>query len=220
MVRALATKGASSFVVLGGDGCVLVDTGMDRGIRTLERGLNCLGVGLGRITLVVVTHAHVDHCGALAALRTVCKIPVAAQRFEAPFLERGEPSPTVPRNGVGRAVNYLCRKMRNQPCPVDIIVDEDLDLRPYGVDARVIRTPGHTPGSLSVVTGDGQAVVGDLFRGKPGRRGLGLFCAAEADSRRSLERIAALSPARIFPAHGPEADAEELYRFMKSLKAL
>ena len=220
MVRTIATKGASSFVVLGDTGCVLVDTGMDRDIRTLERGLDCLGVGLERIALVVVTHAHLDHCGALAALRLACKAPVAAQRIEAPFLERGEPSPTVPRNGSGRALNHLFRNMRNAPCPVDIIVDEELDLSPYGVDARVIRTPGHTPGSLSVVTGDGQAIVGDLFRGKPGRRSLGLFCADEADSRGSLAKIAATSPSRIFLAHGPEANAEELHRFIKSLKAL
>jgi glyoxylase-like metal-dependent hydrolase (beta-lactamase superfamily II) len=44
-----------------------------------------------------------------------------------------------------------------------------LDLRSYGIDATARLTPGHTPGSLVVLVGDGSAgraaIVGDLARG-------------------------------------------------------
>ena len=194
-----------------------MDTGIEKDTRALEDGLRGLGLGFRDVRLVVVTHAHLDHYGALAALRRLSNVPVAAQRIEAPYIERGEQSPTVPRTGVGRVFARICRGWKNEACAVDVVVEEETDLSSYGVDARIIRTPGHTPGSISIVTKEGEAVVGDLFRGKPGRRGLGWFCADEAASLESLDRILALNPCRIFLAHGPEADPVELRAYRASL---
>jgi hydroxyacylglutathione hydrolase len=218
MVQPIATKGASSFLIQGRKGYILIDTGIAKNIRPLESGLSASGIGFKDIVLAIITHAHLDHYGALAAFRRISKAPIAAHRIEAPYIERGEQSPTVARNRAGRFLNVLFKSQRNEACPVDILVDEGLDLAPYGVDGKVFRTSGHTPGSLSVITADGEAIVGDLFRGKPGNRDLGLFCADEAASRESLEKIAALRPRRIFLAHGPEASPAELNSLVESLQ--
>ena len=49
---------------------------------------------------------------------------------------------------------------------MDVVVKEDTDLRDYGVDARVLTTPGHTMGSISVLTSEGDCMIGDLL-GEP-----------------------------------------------------
>ena len=46
---------------------------------------------------------------------------------------------------------------------VDVVVPDDgLSLEPCGVRGQVLHTPGHTPGSVSIVLDSGDAIVGDL----------------------------------------------------------
>jgi glyoxylase-like metal-dependent hydrolase (beta-lactamase superfamily II) len=44
-------------------------------------------------------------------------------------------------------------------------VDETFDLSAFGVEGRILYTPGHTAGSLSVLLPDGRAIVGDVMMG-------------------------------------------------------
>ena len=56
----------------------------------------------------------------------------------------------------------LKNKYRFKPVEPDILIDNDTNLDYLGFAARILPTPGHTPGSLSVITADGEAFVGDL----------------------------------------------------------
>jgi glyoxylase-like metal-dependent hydrolase (beta-lactamase superfamily II) len=47
----------------------------------------------------------------------------------------------------------------------DIVIDESMPLHDYGVDARVLTTPGHTPGSIPVLADSGELIAGDLIAG-------------------------------------------------------
>ena len=51
------------------------------------------------------------------------------------------------------------------PFVPDIVIDESMPLHDYGVDARVLTTPGHTPGSISVLADSGELIAGDLIAG-------------------------------------------------------
>lgn len=49
--------------------------------------------------------------------------------------------------------------------PADIPLCDGMKLNEFGVDATIMETPGHTPGSVSVFLPDGDAIVGDLLMG-------------------------------------------------------
>ena len=50
---------------------------------------------------------------------------------------------------------------------MDLVVEDELSLRDHGIPGTVLHTPGHSPGSLSVVLDTGEAFVGDLAMNGP-----------------------------------------------------
>jgi hydroxyacylglutathione hydrolase len=202
MVTPIDTVGSRSFLVEGTGGAILVDAGMAGSEGRVFKALAARGLAKEDVKLILVTHAHIDHYACAAALRAATLAPVAAQRSEARFIEAGVSAPTVARNGLGRFLNALTAKSKAPACPVDILIDDSLDLSAFGVQGRVLRTPGHTSGSLSVFLDDGSAIVGDLLRGKAGKLGLGMFFEDEAEALRSVGLVAAMKPERVFLSHG------------------
>jgi glyoxylase-like metal-dependent hydrolase (beta-lactamase superfamily II) len=97
----------------------------------------------------------------------------------------------------------------------DIVVNDALDLAPWGIGGRAIPMPGHTPGSLVVLLDDGRAFVGDMMAGgymggaiSPQRAGEHYF---HADRARNLENIKTVlkQPVRLFYlGHGGPVDRE------------
>ncbi len=140
-----------------GEACV-VDPGDDpERILALARDM---GV---RITRIVASHAHLDHIMAVQAI---------AQATGAPFLlHSGDHQ--LARNLPAFARQWLGRNVSPPPEPAGSLADGD-DLEIAGITLRVIHTPGHTPGSVSLYAeGAGLLFSGDtLFRESIGRTDL------------------------------------------------
>jgi hydroxyacylglutathione hydrolase len=92
---------------------------------------------------ILMTHAHVDHVGALRELKARLGVPVAAH----------------PADGGG------------YPVPPDIPLSDGDEVYFGNLRLEVLHTPGHTPGSLAFLIGK-DLISGDtLFPGGPGRTG-------------------------------------------------
>ncbi len=89
------------------------------------------------------------------------------------------------------------------PLPVGAI-DEGDAIR----GLRILHTPGHTPGHLSLLSGSGVLLPGDLFgtNHQGVTRAPAAFTADAEEAERSIHRLAALNAVRVLPAHGPEID--------------
>jgi hydroxyacylglutathione hydrolase len=109
----------------------------------------------------------------------------------------------------------FARVMRFARCEPDVVVDDVFSLRGFGLAGRVVHTPGHTAGSISVVLDNGDAVVGDLCQNGWGfGMGLGPIVPPLADQPEALpsswERLLREGACRFFPGHGQPFSAEEL----------
>lgn len=156
----------NAHLVRGNNGCVLVDTGLPGSERKISRVLKNLGMDFRDIRLIVVTHAHVDHAGSAARIRSLSGAPILAHTHDAPYYAHKAAMSFCPTGWFGRL--FIKTNLMFEPYEAftpDIVVNEDLpvDLAPYGLQGVIRHTPGHTAGSLSVLLESGEALVGDLI---------------------------------------------------------
>ena len=157
------------------DGLLLVDAGTKGSLKPLKRGIDRHRLRLEDIRLIVVTHTHYDHVGGLREIVDRTRARVLVHTAEADFLSRGFtpfPKGTGPFSRTlslfGRTVAR--RAGRYAAVYPHVVVDQSLDLGPYGLRGHIVPTPGHSPGSLSILLDAGAAVVGDsLFHFPPWR---------------------------------------------------
>ncbi len=87
----------------------------------------------------------------------------------------------------------------------EIIIEREVVLEEFGILGKILPTPGHTPGSLSVILESGEAFVGDLaVNAFPMGMGLGIPALAETvrEIPLSWEKILSAGATLIYPAHG------------------
>jgi glyoxylase-like metal-dependent hydrolase (beta-lactamase superfamily II) len=220
----------NAHLVVGTDGCVLVDAGIPGTEKRVERVLAREGRSLEDIKLIVVTHAHVDHAGNAARMRELTGAPILAHRGDIEHYRREVPMTFRPTSASARLFYKTGIALGPYaPFTPDIIVDDDdFPLDAYGVSGKVVRTAGHTQGSISVVLQGGDALVGDLvasgiFIGGLARLGRALRPPFEDDPQavsRSLLRLLDAGIERFHMGHGGPLPAAEVWRHATHLASL
>lgn len=197
------TRGSNVYLVEAGDGeLLLIDCGFGTSAAAIERELaiHAEGRPLSRILL---THSHLDHSGAAAALRERLGARVIAGAGDTALLDGGR---VLARPGGGRPLRRLVRAARRTPVaqaiPVDDVIEGEVEL---AAGLLAVPVPGHTPGSYCFMdTQRGVAFVGDLVISH--RDGLARpMRVANADDREylaSLTAFAERAPERGCPGHG------------------
>jgi hydroxyacylglutathione hydrolase len=153
----------SNVHLVRGERPVLVDAGAPGDADAIEAALRVRGVDPASVALLILTHAHGDHAGGAGALRRRHGIPIALGRAELPRAAAG-------RNGPLRTTGLEARLIRPLvdlvfgPFQPDVVVEDELDLAPWGVRGRARVAPAHTDGSLVLELGT-DAIAGDLVRG-------------------------------------------------------
>lgn len=202
-------------------GNILVDAGMPNMEEELDAVFRESAVDPKSVQLIVATHGHLDHVGSIAYAQEVTGGEILCHRSLAEYLATGEAEPAVARNLLGRLLNFLTglQGSRFSGAEPDILVDEEYDLAAYGISGKIIHTPGHSPGSVSIMLDHGEAVIGDLVREEaPDRIGLGMFYEDKNVLLDSLEQITALEPKIIYLSHGTYIDNRALKEAIEANK--
>ena len=165
----------------GGEGDKLVDA-IDHSAAKLEA--------------IWITHAHVDHVGAIASIKQRWDVPVYLHPLDRRLYE-----------AAGRQAQVYNVPFEEPP-PPDREFSEGEHLRVGDVELEVMHAPGHSPGHV-VIHGDGIALVGDcLFAGSIGRTDLPFSNPPQLAA--TLERISALPPETVvYPGHGMDTTIGE-----------
>ncbi|MEW6684336.1 MAG: MBL fold metallo-hydrolase [Nitrospirota bacterium] len=155
----------NAHLILGPNGCILVDTGLPGSEAKIEKVLTKHGRSFGDITLIVITHAHVDHAGNSVSVRELSGAPIVAHEQDAEYVHRETSMTFCPTGWFGRLFLKTPLMFESyQGFAPDILLSSDtLDLTRYGIPGVVTHTPGHTAGSISVALSTKDALVGDLI---------------------------------------------------------
>lgn len=209
-----------SFLLVGnGSDLVLVDAGNPGDGGKIIEKVQTLGYRLKDVSLIVLTHGHRDHVGGVAELTKTLSAKVVIHERDSRALSEGKGSPTTPVRFTGRLLKPFTTD-KKFPLPEDEpdrIKQGSISLKCFGIDGEIIHTPGHTFGSLSVVSENGLAVVGDLIMGQFlvfGRASLPVFAEDLPSVNASIKKVLSMGPKRIYSSHGGPFTPEDLERFV------
>ncbi len=188
----------------------MIDAGSPGNERAIQRWFKAINLAPEDLRLVVLTHGHFDHVGTARWLKEFTGANIVIHERDREWFEKGI---LVYPKGVtlwGKLIIAIARFarpwMRFSGTKADIVVeDEGLDLNEYGVQGRIIHTPGHTSGSVSVLLETGDAFVGCLAHSNfPFRRGAGLPILADDPNslHSSWKLLLEKGTKTIYPAHG------------------
>lgn len=153
-------------LIIGAQGCVLVDAGLPGSEAKVARVLKKFGRGFKDIKLIVITHAHVDHAGSAAKLRELSGAPILAHVGDLDYYEQRKKMSFCETGWFGRLfIRTGLILQPYQPFTPDLLLQNgsSFDLSGFGVNGVARHTPGHTAGSVSLQLDSGDALVGDLL---------------------------------------------------------
>ncbi|MFD4658268.1 MBL fold metallo-hydrolase [Kitasatospora sp. NPDC058444] len=199
---------------------VIVDAGTPGSGRRILDQVTAHGVDPADVSLIVITHGHIDHFGSAAELHRLTGAPVAGHVADlGPYRSGRVREPYLPTGPMGRAMARN-RKLhaRAEPFEPAVLLRGETNLEDFGLAARVMPTPGHTAGSVSVLTDDGDLVAGDLIAGSfmglvPGKPANPPFHDDPRQNLASLREMLALDPTTLHVGHGTPLDPDRVRRW-------
>ncbi|WP_329617792.1 MBL fold metallo-hydrolase [Streptomyces brevispora] len=174
----------------------------------LENAVCGLGLDPARISRIVTTHGHRDHYGAAQELADRHGAEILAHRLDAPVIrgdeEIGDP---VLLDWERPLYEHALTVPAAPPTRVDRELSDGSTID-FGGGARVIHSPGHTPGSIGLhLPAHGALFTGDCVAGV-GQVMLGVLNIDREQAVASFQRPAALEPATVCFGHGDPVTAD------------
>jgi glyoxylase-like metal-dependent hydrolase (beta-lactamase superfamily II) len=197
---------------------VLVDTGAPGDLKRILGALRANGVEPAQLALILLTHGHSDHAGCAAELRRRSGAQIALHTSDAALARSGENGVLAAQDTMGRIVRPFVNETFEAFEP-DLLFRDGFALEPHGVRSRVLATPGHTPGSASVVLATGEAVIGDVLRGSmlwPNKASPHFFCNDPELNTRSIVRLSREGLLRCHPGNFGSFPGSELGKFLRT----
>jgi glyoxylase-like metal-dependent hydrolase (beta-lactamase superfamily II) len=155
------------YLLRGAGGYVLVDTGFPGNTRLILKRIAARGVKLQQLRLILISHGHIDHLCCARELRETLQVPIAIHAADAAVPVTGKMARLQGATWLGHLTVPFCNlgwiptKYRFRP---DIVfAAADMSLAEYGVEGKLLHTPGHTPGSVSILMPDGAIYAGDAI---------------------------------------------------------
>lgn len=202
----------NSYLIKTRSGFILIDTGSSNQQTEIERELDNAGCQPGDISLIVLTHGDFDHSGNAAYLRKKFGAKTAMHAEDLGMVAHGDMFGNRQKGN-----NMITKKLvpilfgfgNSRRFTPDFYLDEDADLSEYGLEAEVLYLPGHSKGSIGILTAAGDLFCGDLLESTK-QPVLNSLMDDPVAGNASVEKIKSLEINTVYPGHG-EPFAMELF---------
>ncbi len=160
-IHRIVSGNVNCYIVADNDKAILIDTGRKKyREKILEKCKE------HRVSLIVLTHGHLDHCQNAAYLANALHIPIAMNKKDMNLIPDNRRQSLLAKTFLGKIVLSVSlssfEKDSLEVFKSTIYLKNNDDLRDYGVDAKIIELPGHTQGSIGVEIED-NLFVGDAL---------------------------------------------------------
>jgi glyoxylase-like metal-dependent hydrolase (beta-lactamase superfamily II) len=202
----------NSYLIKTEQGFFLVDTGMTNSRRQLDAELERLGCMPGTLKMIIITHGDFDHTGNAVYLQQKYAAPIGMHKGDVGMLENGDMFYQRKFDNSllrGLMKTFLPFKEGNRGKP-DILLEDGVSLVEYGLDATVYNTPGHSSGSICILTAEGDLFAGDLLNNSKGTPMLNSMMYDKEAGAASLAHLKTLPIQTAYPGHGKPFKWEEL----------
>lgn len=223
--------GVNSYLLKEGDNFLLIDTGghilreKDHSIKRnkLKDQLDKAGVGPENLRLLIITHGDIDHTANASYIREKYNTKIAMHKNDLALVKTAEldnilsnfklrsPMLKVVFRLMSGSINKMFRKMLEdyEPFEPDLFIDEGFSLQDYGFHARVLHIPGHTAGSIGILSESGDLISGDIFANM-GKPGLAPNALDFNQMKASAKRLKKMNIKMFYPGHGSPFEANML----------
>lgn len=160
-IHRIASGNVNCYIVADNDKAILIDTGRKKYCeKILER---CKKF---HVSLIVLTHGHMDHCQNAAYLAEALHIPIAINKNDMDLITDNRKQSLLAKTLLGKIVLSVSLSSFEMDSlelfdPIIYLKNGD-DLSEYGIAAKVVELPGHTKGSIGVEIED-NLFVGDAL---------------------------------------------------------
>jgi len=185
----LGSLQANCYLLINNKECLLIDPGDDGSLLLEEiqkQNLNLVGI--------IATHGHFDHIGAVGEIQLSYKVPLFISDKDKFLIDRVEETATY---FLGNKHNII------KPITVKYLTNSIFTIADFRL--QVLKTPGHTPGSLSYYFKEENVIfTGDtLFKDAIGQ--YDFTYSSKLDLKKSLDKILKLPlKTKILSGHGEE----------------
>jgi len=203
---------ANPYVIVDPDGITIIDAGLPRAEKKIFAYIESLGKSAGDVKHIILTHSDLDHVGGLSALQKATGARTYASKIEADAIAAGKPSREIKGGGILRKILFaiIGPFFKATPFQVDEILADGQTLPILG-GLRVLDTPGHTPGHISLFSeSTGVLFCGDSMVSENGLQGSRPAVTWDSvNAKESVAKQAALGARIVCSGHGPVVmDAE------------
>lgn len=193
------------YLIKTNTGFFLIDTGWANKRKDLETELERAGCTPGNLELIILTHGDFDHTGNSAYISKKFGSKIAMHSDDSGMVENGnmfwnrKKANVFTRTAVNALLGILGLKPdRFKP---DISIDEGDDLSKYGFDAGVLHVPGHSKGSIGILTTEGDFFCGDLLENTDKPASCSIID-DPMDFNVSIEKLGKVKINTVYPGHG------------------
>jgi len=198
------------YLVKTSSGFCLIDTGDSSDCANLEKALRQAGVTPGNLKLALLTHGDFDHAGNAAYLQQKYGAKVAMHAEDAGMVKHGDQGWNRKAMAdcvtlFGKIIIFVSSQFVKpgsfHPFSPDLIVNDGDDLSEYGFEAKILHLPGHSKGSIGILTVDGDLFCGDLLMNifRPEHH---FMIDDMADFHASIEKLKSGRIRTVYPGHG------------------
>ncbi len=150
---------------------ILIDTGKKNAKDKLLNRLNIIGVDISKISLLILTHTHYDHCQSAYLIKQLSKCEIIVSVSAKYFIPTGYtkiPKGTIFPTKQFAKMGLMIGKhgFGYRAFVADRYIEEDTILNFQNCSVKIINTPGHSVDSITVIIDDEIAIVGDTLFGK------------------------------------------------------